>query len=127
MATLNVNPDKLKVGQRYSIETTSNEVIEGTFSIDTFPGLLIFENCTINNRTTNNRNFSPKEYIAPEYIKRIYVTTINKKLPGELNQLISQYLGGKKYKKYRSKTIHKYKHYNKSKKNKKTRKYKNKN
>jgi hypothetical protein len=122
MATINVNPNNLRVGQRYSIITTTNEIIEGTFSSKDFPGFFEFSNCSINNRNTNKSTFSPNEYIPVDYIKQIYVPTLTK-LPGFLNNVVTEYLGGKKYyRRYRIKTnkrkSNKTNKYNKNKKTK---------
>lgn len=114
MATINVDTNNLRVGQRYSIITTTNEIIEGTFSSKDFPGFFEFSNCTITDKNTNKSTFRPNEYIPVDYIKQIYVPTLTQ-LPGSLNNLVSEYLGGKKYyRRYRNKT----KKYNKTKKTK---------
>jgi len=124
MATINVDPNNLRVGQRYSIITTTNEIIEGTFLSKDFPGFFEFSNCSINNRNTNKSTFRPNEYIPVDYIKQIYVPTL-KQLPGSLNNFVTEYLGGKKYYRRNRNKINKRKsnktnRYNKNKKNKKT-------
>lgn len=135
MATLNVELEDLKPGVRYSFTRIikPNIIVEGTFD-GVIPPSEHYEYAQYKFSNVveyipdpqpgnpNNKRISKSmstRFTSPNVYPRNISVFTSDKLPGELNQMINEYAGGKSRKSYKKSK----KSYKKSKKTRKSRRY----